>query len=727
LIEFTGLIVSALRRLDQFCNGFEWLNIRAKNITASYLRPTRTPPRQADFESLTLFGPVVIVILMESGSIVEFIDRQRILCAVVLEVKNQRLRLLTENNREVKLSAGRLLHKDSARLNTSMGRDKMVDALKEVANKRKALSNQVDIKDLWEVLNTEQVWIDLETMTEFCFPDDPGADQEAAVIRAFFDDRLYFKFNLDRFFPNPAQQVERLLAQRQEEARRNRIIELGGEWMKSLLADVPPPADVTRQDIEKFVDILKSFYLFEKEGPDYALAKAMICKAELERASKLFPLLVKLNVFDENENLDLLRLEITADFPDEILDSTQKTVVSPPACGTDGVRRDLTSLSLMTIDGQSTLDFDDALSIEKVGDRYRLGIHIIDVSHYVRKGDCIDREALSRSSSIYMPDQKISMLPAALAEGLCSLKAGELRPAISTMVNLSPSMEIIDYEILPSMISVEHQLTYYDVNLAADQNRDLVILREIAEKFRRRRLEAGAVQITVPEINVWLADDRTITVNKINRESPGRMLVAELMILGNWLMAKYLAESGMPAIFRSQPEPRERLYKGDEGTLYQNWMQRRFLNRFVLGHRPGKHSGLGLDAYVTATSPIRKYFDLITQRQIRALLDLEPPYSAEEIDELIQILQVPMANVTKIQFCRHRYWLLKYLEQHIGRKEEAIVLNKRRSNYQILLNAYMIECDLPLSSGPELKPEDLIQVTIQNVSARNDLLQVAIG
>ena len=154
---------------------------------------------------------------MESGSIVEYIDRQKILCAVVLEVKNQRLRLLTENNREVKLSAGRLLHKDKARLNMSMGRDKMVDALREVASKRKALLTQVDIKDLWEVLNTEQVWIDLATMTEFCFPDSPGGDQESAVIRAFFDDRLYFKFNLDQFFPNSAQQVERLTAQRHEE------------------------------------------------------------------------------------------------------------------------------------------------------------------------------------------------------------------------------------------------------------------------------------------------------------------------------------------------------------------------------------------------------------------------------------------------------------------------------------------------------------------------------
>jgi len=664
---------------------------------------------------------------MESGRIVEFIDRQKIMCAVILEVKNSRLRLLTENNREVNLAASRLLHKDNVRLDLSMGRDKMVDALKGVASKRKELLDQVDIKDLWEVLNAEQVWIDLVTMTEFCFPDNPCGDHESAVLRAFFDDRLYFKFNLDRFFPNSEEQVERLIAERQEQARRSRIIDIGGDWLVSLMNSTPPPEEMTPQDAAEFTDILKSDYLFGKDSKDHVLAKAMINKANLDKPTGLFPLLVKLKVFEEHENIDLLRFGIPTEFSTEILNAAQRVAASFQGHAGDVKREDLTSLSLMTIDGQATLDFDDALSIEKIGDQFRLGIHIIDVAHFVHKGDIIDQEALTRGSSIYMPDQKISMLPASLAEGLCSLKAGEIRPAISTMVNLSPSLEIIDYEILPSLIKVERQLTYYDVNQVADQDPDILILREIAEKFYRQRLDAGAIQITVPEINVWLGDDRTISVNRINRESPGRMLVSESMIMANCLMASYLDENKMPAIFRSQPPARARLYKGDGGTLYQNWMQRRFLSRFALGSKSAKHSGLGLNAYVTATSPIRKYFDLVTQRQIRALLGLEQPYTSDEIDRIIHLLELPMGNVARIQFGRHRYWLLKYLEQHIGRKEEAIVLTKRRNDYQILLSAYMTECDLPVSSGFALKPEDLIQVTIQNVSARKDLLQVAIG
>jgi exoribonuclease-2 len=205
------------------------------------------------------------------------------------------------------------------------------------------------------------------------------------------------------------------------------------------------------------------------------------------------------------------------------------------------------------------------------------------------------------------------------------------------------------------------------------------------------------------------------------------MLVAEIMILANWLMARFLSENGMPAIFRSQPDPRERLYRGEDGTLFQHWMQRRLLNRFVLGHAAEKHSGLGLAAYVTATSPIRKYFDLVTQRQVRAVLGLEEPYSAEDVDGILQDLSMPMSRVGRLQVGRQRYWLLRYLERRIGQKEEAIVLVRRRHSYQVLLTDYMLECDLPITGGFELKPEDLIQVTIQNVSARKDLVSLTIG
>lgn len=661
---------------------------------------------------------------MKSGNIVEYIDRQKIMCAVILEVKNQRLRLLTESNREVNLSANRLSHTCGTCLDLSMGRNKMVNTLKEIVGRRNALINDIDIKELWEVLNTEQEWIDLKTMTEFCFPDSPNDDHESAVVRAFFKNRLYFKFQHDRFFPNTQDQVERKIAHEREIARRNRFIQEGGDWLANVINDNHP---LIPEDKLHIVELLKSFYLFGKENENYDLSKAILARAGIDPDEELFSVLVKLGVFGKNENIELYRYDISTVFSDEVNQYANRLIVSTQNSIDTKHRKDLTMLPLMTIDGQATLDFDDAISLEDFGDHYRLGIHIADVGHFVKKGDIIDQEALSRGSSIYMPDQKIPMLPSSLAEDLCSLKAGQLRSAISILVNLNRSYEINSYEITPSLIRVVQQLTYYDVNIIADDNEDIVILRNIAEKFRQERISSGAVQITLPDIHIWIADDGDITVSRINRESPGRMLVSEIMIMANWLMAKFLADHNVPAVYRSQTSPRERLYKGNNGTLFQNCMQRKLLSRFILNSEPEKHSGLGLDAYVTATSPIRKYFDLVTQRQIRAVFGLEKPSTREEINDVIQVLEQPMSHVAKIQYSRHRYWLLKYLEKQIGQKEEAIVLYRKRNNYQIILKEYMIECELPLSSGIELKPEDLIQVTIQHANARKDVLSVFMG
>ena len=668
---------------------------------------------------------------MVSGNVVEYIDQQKILCAVVLEVKNQRLRLLTESNREVNLSASRLSHKCKAQIDLSSGRNRMVRSLKEIAGRRKELINHVDIKGLWEVLNTEQEWIDLATMTDFCFPDNPSYDHESAVIRAFFKNRLYFKFNPDGFFPNSEEQVTKIADREKEDTRKKQIITDGASWIKSVLDDNFSLSKPFSEKKAEFIDILKSAYLFEKESKHYELGQAMLTKAGLNDFDMVFQILEKVDVFDKNENIDLYKYDISKTFPEGVIkeasDLADRINASPENTFLDIKRIDLTELSLMTIDGQATIDFDDALSIEDRKDHYRLGIHIVDVGHFIPKGSMIDCEAFKRASSIYMPDRKISMLPPHLAENLCSLKAGELRPAISTMIKLTPAADIIDYEIIPSLVKVKHQLSYYDVNQRAEEDKAIVILRDIAAKYRENRLSSGAVHISLPDINVRIDEDGLIHVNKINRESPGRMLVSELMILGNWISAKFLADHKIPAIFRTQPDPRERLYKGEEGTLFQNYMQRRYLSRFILNTEPKRHSGLGLDCYVTATSPIRKYFDLVTQRQLRSAFGMEKAYTHEEVDKIIMSLQQLMSNVSRIQQRRNRYWILKYLEKRIGQKEEAVVLYKRRDRYNILIPEYMIECDLSLPGSIDLKPKDLIRVTLQHVNARKNSFSVFMG
>jgi exoribonuclease-2 len=666
---------------------------------------------------------------MEPGTVVEYIDRQRITCAVVLEVKDKRLRVLNENDREVSLSAGRVAHIGNCHVDLSRGRDRAVETLRDISRRREALIDQVDIQELWEVLNSEQQWIDLATMTAFCFPDNPTGDHESAVIRAFFRDRLYFKFNPDRFHPFTEKQVERLQTQRQEAERRNRLVIQAAEWLRQVRdGHWVRPESGLNADQQTMVEILTAFYLHGSESPQAGLAKEILAAAGIADPAAIFDLMVAIGVWQENENTDLLKYEVPIEFPQPAMgqaaELVKRAMDGSLLQSTVAERLDLRHLPLITIDGQSTLDFDDALSIEKDGDGFRIGIHIVDVGHFVRKDTALDREALSRGSSIYMPDRKISMLPQSLAEDFCSLKAGAIRPAISTMLQLGPMMDLISYEIIPTLVSVHRQLSYFDVNLLVDEEPDFRLLRDAAARFHEFRMASGAVQISLPEIHVWIAETGEVSVNRVNRESPGRMLVSELMIFANWLAARFLSERETPAIFRSQPKPRERLYHGNEGNLYQHFMQRRLISRFMLGPKKAAHSGLGLDGYVTASSPIRKYSDLVTQRQLRAAIGLEPPYSEAEIEAVIRELEQPMSQVSRIQQQRLRYWILKHLEKRVGEKLEALVLVKRRKSYQVLLSDYMIECDLPLSAGLRLKPQDLIQVTLQRVNARKDVIAV---
>ncbi len=662
---------------------------------------------------------------MELGTIVEYIDQQKIFCAVILELNDQNVRLLNENNREVSQKISRLSHISGIRLKMNGGRDKLIAALKETAVRRKSLSGIVDIRELWEVLSPIGEWVDLATMTALCFPNIASGDHEAAVIRACFENRIYFKFNHDSFFPHSEDEVEKNIIREKEKELRNQLIEEGGDWLKKVLDG---PAGILTEDKAPVSEILKSYYLFGKESPQCAEGRAILARAGVANEEKIFDVMVKLGVWDPDYNTDLKRFDIPETFSDAALKKADTIPDSVDAGALSTRRTDLTSLPLMTIDGQGTLDFDDAISIESEGGFYRVGVHIADVGEYVAKGDIIDQAVIRRGTSIYMPDMKISMMPPRLAENICSLKVGEIRPAISIFVKISRFAEVFDFEVVPSIIRVGRQLSYNDVDLMVDTDESIWLLYEIACNFRRKRLSNGAIQITIPETSIRIFENGDISIRKLDRESPGRMFVSEMMILANWMMARFLADHNMPAIFRGQPEPKARLYsQKKEVTLFQNWMQRRMLNRVIISPNPESHSGLGLDKYVTATSPIRKYFDLVTQRQIRACFYMEKPYSTDEIENMLQFLKQPLMNAGMVQMRRNRYWLLKYLEKQVGAKEEAIVLNKLRDKYIILLTSYLVECKLGSSGHWNLKPQDLVRVTITHVDARRDVLTVDLG
>ena len=656
---------------------------------------------------------------MKIGTIVEYIDQQKIITAVILSEKNDKLKLLNENSRELSLSEKRLTHAASVCLDVTQPRSTLIQLLKAASHTRKELSEQIDIREIWEILHEEEQSIDLSAMTVFCFDLPLGADHEAAVIRAGFNDRLYFKFNQNCFESYTPEQVAARKRQIKEAERRERLIQKGVAWltaMQNQTGDLDPPNP-------EVMEILKNFYLFGNDSVHAAAARQILKNAGLNTPDPLFNFFVRSGVWQTDENVDLLSMGIPTRFSREVTAASQRLLSVGTRVFQDQARKDLTRVPLITIDGQSTMDYDDAISLENTEQGYLLGIHIIDVGAYIRSGDPIDLAARERASSIYMPDDKLPMLPADLSDDLCSLKAGELRPAISTLVHMNRFFEIQDVQIVPSIIQVHKQMSYAEANLLNGKDDPITSLHKIATLLREKRLKAGAIQITLPEVNVWLDDNKEIRYAKVDRENPSRMLVSELMIFANSLMAKFLADHKVPAVFRSQPPPSQRLFKGIEPSLLPNLMQRKHLSRAVISTDPQIHSGLGVAAYATATSPIRRYHDLLTQRQIKSILGLNPAYSKNDLENIIQAVSVPMANAGRVQAARKRYWLLKLLETMRGSGVEALVLECHRDHYMILLKEFMLEARMP-ASGLRLKQGDVIQVTVQHADARRNQLSL---
>lgn len=342
---------------------------------------------------------------------------------------------------------------------------------------------------------------------------------------------------------------------------------------------------------------------------------------------------------------------------------------------------------------------------------------------YIKSEDPIDLAARERASSIYMPDDKLPMIPPNLSEDLCSLKQDSIRPGISTIIRMSRFFEVQDYEIIPSIIKVHQQMSYAEANLLNGKNDPITSLYKIATILREKRLKAGAIQITLPEVNVWLEENKEIGYAKVDRENPSRMLVSEMMIFANSLMAEFLAHHEIPAVFRSQAPPKQRLFNGIETSLIKNFMQRKHLSRAIISTEAQPHSGLGVKAYVTATSPIRRYHDLLTQRQIKSVFGYHSPYSRDALDEILQHISIAVLNAGRVQASRKRFWIIKYLESVKGSEFESLVIDKHRDFYTVLIKEFMLEAKLP-ASGLKLKHGDIVRVTIQHADARRDQLSL---
>jgi exoribonuclease II len=656
---------------------------------------------------------------MHQGKIIEYIDRGDFNIALCTQDEVTRLHLLTPANREVNLPLKRALLVSRAALSTQAPRAELLQKLKKTEEVRNRLKEKVNVRELWELVKDEQESFDHQYLAQLCFGENVTEDHVSALVRALFDDKVHFKMKEDRFFPVSGEKIEQVQKQKEEEALREKKLGEGSAWLKNVLDNQevePPPCR------EEILQTLVDLALYEEEGPGAKFGKELLQKAGGYKIEEARQLLVRLGIWGEDENLDILRFQIPTLFSGEALEEAER--LRGIEFGAEG-RQDLRHLSVFTIDGPLTRDFDDALSIEVEGDKIHLGIHIADVAGVVPAKSRLDDDAFQRGSSVYLPCRQIPMFPPALSQETLSLKEGCDRWAVSLLSRLDMEGNLIDFEFVPSLIRVKKRYTYEEVNEHHIHESAFQAMLQLSHALRQRRVEAGALLLTLPELAVTIGEKGCISIEKIDQDSPSRMVVAECMILHNQLVGRFARDHQVPVLYRSQNGPSERLPAEGLDYVYYVFKQRRKLTPLTISAEPKTHSGLGVDVYTQASSPIRRYFDLLVQRQLRSfLVSGTPCYNSEDLEQKRMALEPILRDVEKMNRNRTRYWLYKYLLQHLGDKLPAVVLDVMRNRSRLLLPDLLLVVEMKKENGQELFEGQKIQVRIRKSDPWEDVLRV---
>jgi exoribonuclease-2 len=654
---------------------------------------------------------------MAVGSIVEYIDQSRFICTVCLQDKGSRLHLLTPANREVNLSPKRTLLISSAQMDVGQPRDQLLQRLQEIEALRMRLKEEIDVKEIWELIRDEEEVFDHRYLAQLAFGEEAADDHFSAVVRALFENRLYFKMKNGLFLPNSVDRVEQIIRQEEEAAERAERLEQGGRWLKEVHEGKKCEAPDCRDDI---IRLLIQVALYGTDADEFKYAKELLSYAGIKDIRLARTLLIRLGEWEEDEPIDLLRSGVETVFSAAQLEESARLAASGTS---QNGREDLRSLPVFTIDGSNTRDFDDAISLEILDDEIRIGVHIADVAAVIEKESPVDAAAQERASSLYLPRRQIPMIPTDLSQDLLSLKEGCDRPAISLLARFSVDGTMLRYRFTASTIRVERQLTYSDVNenlLTKDRFREL---HRLAETLRQRRLNHGAMNLSLPELEIDTDQRGALKLALVPQDTPSRMIIAELMILYNELAAEVCRENNIPVLYRGQAQPTEKLPLDEKGYIYYVFQQRRKLSPLHISTTPNPHSGLGVALYTQATSPIRRYLDLVVQRQLSCFLAKETPlYDAENLEEIRVAVEPLVKSLGRIQRNRLRYWTLKYLGMNRGNALKALVLDELKNKYRIVLTDFLMVTDLKRQDGVIFSKGQEIRVKVRKADPWDDMI-----
>lgn len=358
----------------------------------------------------------------------------------------------------------------------------------------------------------------------------------------------------------------------------------------------------------------------------------------------------------------------------------------------DEPRLDLTHLPAFAIDDEGNQEPDDAVSL----DGERLWVHVADVAALVPPGSPADLEARARGATLFLPEGTVPMLPWAAIEQL-GLGLAEISPALSFGLDVSAEGEVTNVEVTPSWVRVT-RLTYEEADARLEME-PLRSLDALLQRHRARREAAGAFSLDLPEIKIWVEDGRVVI--KPIPPLRSRELVTGAMLAAGVAAARYAQTHGLPLPFTTQDPPGsdERPQPGDLAGMFA---LRRTMRPSEYSSVPGTHANLGLETYVQATSPLRRYLDLVVHQQLRAHLHGQTPLDSGEIVERVGATSAVSGSVRHAERLARQHWTLVYLLQHPGWRSEGILVERQGSRGLVVLPELDLDTRLSLRGDPEL-------------------------
>jgi len=586
--------------------------------------------------------------------------------------------------------------------------------LREIRRTLEEAKDKLDIETLWECIGNEDPELTFKDISDLYFGDaDKSNDDSLALFWAVDKNDIYFKRGEAGYIAREASEVKELIAKKDTEKRREKERTQALLWAKKVISG--NSVDL-KEDFDPigYIDLLRNYVIHLDKYNRAGEAKSFLSEIGIKDVEGAIEFLIKTGSWLEDEDPLLKRFSITEEFPKKVVQEVEQILEESFY---DDNLEDLTHLEVFSVDDENTQDIDDAISIKETDIGTTIGIHIANVAQYVPKWSAMDDEAARRGETVYLPEHHIHMFPTELIKERLSLVEGTKRKALSLLVDFDNDYNLKGYRFTNSKILVRENISYKKASEYFDTDPLGNQIKQIAENLRAKRLDAGALIIQLPQLKISIDKDSNVSIRKNYMNSVAHKVISEFMILMNRMAGKFLKDNNIPGIYRSQPEPiSEDARSHDENDPLFALHVVKYLRAPRVGLDPAPHLSLGIDVYAQATSPIRRYVDLIIQRQIVSKLENdEPSYSEDELENLYPKIEIGIRDKKMVERNREKYWVYKHLKTLEGTEISGIINSINDSRASVYLPDYLFEIPVLLGSNFNLEEDRNIKLIVQKV------------